>query len=447
MSSLLCTARTRFFMAAGLITALAACAEDDFVLPGEREDIRPPEVQLAASLAPLADPEGSRAIRLPAAAVNAEWAQSHGSAANRVAHPALSATPQLAWSANIGAGDSRKQRITADPVVGGGRIYTLDAKAQVSAVSPAGDVIWSRDVRPARDREEDATGGGLAYDNGTLYVSLGFGEVSALDAATGTVRWRQQLDATGSGSPLVLGDTLYLVAGDDTGWAIDTDDGRVVWRVTATPSVANVLGAPAPVLAGGLTVFAFGSGELIATFPKGGLRRWAASVAGQRMGVVTARYSDITGAPVAVGDTIYAGNHSGRLVAFDAGNGERIWTAREGALSPVWPAGDSVFAITDRNELIRLDASTGQIIWTSELPGYVRDRPRRRDEIVANHGPVLAGGRLIVTSNDGVMRAFSPENGSLLSTVEIPGGATTGPVIAGGTLYVVSTRGQLHAFR
>ena len=33
--------------------------------------------------------------------------------------------PQLAWSANIGAGDSRKQRITADPVVANGRVFTL----------------------------------------------------------------------------------------------------------------------------------------------------------------------------------------------------------------------------------------------------------------------------------------------------------------------------------
>ena len=162
---------------------------------------------------------------------------------------------------------------------------------------------------------------------------------------------------------------------------------------------------------------------------------------------MTARISDVTGAPVAVGETLYAGNHSGRLVAFNAGNGQRFWTAREGAVNPVWPAGDSIFAITDRNELIRFDAETGQIIWQIELPGYLKDRPRRRDAIFAHHGPVLAGGRLIVTSNDGLMRAFDPVDGSLLSTTEIPGGATTAPVFAGGVMYVVSTRGQLHAFR
>ena len=103
--------------------------------------------------------------------------------------------------------------------------------------------------------------------------------------------------------------------------------------------------------------------------------------------------------------------------------------------------------MSDRNELIRFDAETGAPIWRVELPGFVRDKPRRRAEIFAHYGPILAGGRLVVVSNDGLMRSFSPENGALVSTIEVPGGATTGPVVAGGTLYVVNTRGQLLAFR
>ena len=441
------TSRPRLVLMVLVAAVLAACAEEDLILPGKRENIRPDEVLAAANLVEQTEVEGSRPISLPAQSANSEWAQSHGTAAFRTAHPAFGSNPQLAWSNDIGEGDSRKLRITADPIVGGGRIYTLDANALVTATSPGGATVWTRDVRPERDSQGDATGGGMAYDNGTLYVSSGFGVITALDAATGTPRWEQRLEATGSGNPLVANGLVYLVAGDDTGWVINADSGRIAWRLNATPSVANVLGAPAPIIVDGLSVFAFGSGELIATFQTGGLRRWAASVAGQRLGRVTSRYSDVTGAPVAVGNTIYAGNHSGRIVAFDAANGARRWTAPEGALDPVWPAGDSIFAITDRNELMRLDAGSGLIIWRTQLPGFIQDRPKRRDEIVAHHGPVLAGGRVVIASNDGVLRFFSPQDGTLVGTAEVPGGATTAPVFAGGTLYVVSTRGQLVAFR
>lgn len=436
--------RRRLLLAAAVLAGLTACSEEEKILTGAREDIRDPELLRSA---PLTELEGSRPIRLAGVTNNASWEQDHGTPAFRIDNAALSGSPQLAWSTSIGEGDSRKLRITATPVVADGRIYTLDANARVTAVGPDGTTLWTRDVRPARDDEGDATGGGMSYADGTLYVSVGFGELTALNGADGTVRWSQQLDATGSGRPTVSGDLVYLVAGDDTAWAVHRDNGRIAWQVTGSPSISNVLGAPAPAIGSTYAYFAFGSGEIVAAFKRGGLRRWAVSVAGQRIGRAASRIGDVTGAPVLHNNTLYAGNHSGRIVAFDAESGDRIWTAQEGALNPVWPAGGSIFAVSDRNQLLRLDAGSGDIIWSVNLPGYTSKKPKKRGPIFAHYGPVLAGGRLVVVSSDGVMRSFDPENGALVGSVEIPDGATTAPAVAGGTLYVVSSRGELHAFR
>ncbi len=425
---------------------LSAC-EDDRILPGVREDLRS-ELDAEAGLASAdAVVNESRPISLPAQRTNANWPQNAGSPGLRAEHAALSRAPQRIWSAPIGEGDSRKFRITADPVVAQGRIYTLDAKSTVTATSTGGATLWQSNIRPARDSDKDATGGGIAYDDGRVYVSLGYGELAALDAATGAVIWTQQLDATGSGTPTVAGNLVYLVAGDDVGWAIEKATGRIVWQIISAGSVTNVLGAPAPAVTDTLAIFSFGSGQVVAVFRRGGLRRWDASVTGTRIGRAISGVSDITGSPVVRGNTVYVGNHTGRIVALDLANGERRWTATSGAISPVWPTGNAVFAITDTNELVRLDSATGNRVWAVDLPKYVKDKPKKRGEIFAHYGPVLAGGRLIVASNDGVLRSFDPVSGALLSTVEVPGGATTGPVVAGGVLYVVGTNGQLHAFR
>ncbi|MDC0656421.1 PQQ-binding-like beta-propeller repeat protein [Leisingera sp. SS27] len=418
---------------------LVACAEKEVILRGEREDIRP---DAAVEIV-----NQSRAISLPQQSANASWEQGHGAEAGRTAHPALAAAPQRIWSASIGSGDSRRQRITATPAVGGGLIYTLDSAAQVSAVSPQGQVLWQSEFVPAEDDEGQATGGGLAYADGVLYVSSGFGVLTALNAADGTLVWRQELDATGSGQPRISGGLVYLVAGDDTGWAVNAKDGRIAWQIDATPSPANVLGAPAPVVTSDLAVFAFGSGDLIATFRRGGLRRWSASVAGQRTGQTLSRISDVTGAPVVSGGRLYAGNNSGRTVAIDLESGDRLWTAREGAAGAAWPVGGSLFQVSDLNQLLRLDAGSGEVIWAVDLPGYLKDKPRKRGQIHVHHGPVVAGGQVVVASNDGLLRFFSPVDGSLARTVEVPGGATTAPVVAGRTLYVVSTKGDLLAYR
>ena len=68
-------------------------------------------------------------------------------------------------------------------------------------------------------------------------------------------------------------------------------------------------------------------------------------------------------------------------------------------------------------------------------------------EVFAHHGPILAGGRIIVASSDDLIRSFDPKSGALLGTTEITGGASTAPVVAGQTLYVVSRDGQLKAYR
>ncbi|HCR93653.1 MAG TPA: quinoprotein, partial [Oceanicaulis sp.] len=165
-------------MATAMAALLLGCAEPEEILRGAREDIH-------------ADRRGgvvenrSVAISLPRAVTNSSWQQSPGQPTTRTTHAALSAAPSLIWSTNIGAGDSRKQRITAAPVVGGGQIYTLDAASKVSAVSPSGAVLWQRNIEPASDEEGDATGGGIAYANGVVYVSSGFGVLSALNAKTG----------------------------------------------------------------------------------------------------------------------------------------------------------------------------------------------------------------------------------------------------------------------
>ncbi|MEP5154850.1 PQQ-binding-like beta-propeller repeat protein [Planktotalea sp.] len=438
---------SKLIMAGVAAAMLAGCTEQDTILPGKREDLRAPFGEISDDR--VRTENSVQNISLARQTSNSNWTHRIGSPATRTAHPALAAQlTGVQWSTAIGEGDSRRHRITADPVVADGRIFVMDAKSTVTAVSLGGEKLWSVDLTPARDQQNDAGGGGLAYGDGKLIVSSGFGKVRALDPASGAELWLQDLDAPATGTPSISRGLVYLVAGDNVAWAIDANSGRVEWQLDGSASdVSNVSGGPAPAVGDDLVIFAFGSGEMQAAFRKGGLRRWNATVAGQRRGVAASTVSDITGDPVIAGNTVFAGSHSGRIVAVNADSGARLWTAKDGALGPVWPAGGSIFAVSDRNELIRLDGETGTRIWGTKLPFFVKEDRRRRVEIVAHYGPVIAGGRVLVASNDGLIRSFDPASGAQLSAVEVPGGATTNPVVAGNTLYVVSSNGTLHAIR
>lgn len=433
--------RTGGCLAASTLFLVVSCGDQEIILPGERLDMR----EDAAVVQPTAD--RSAPLRLAAASLNRQWPQVGGSALHDPGHPALGRALGRMWSNDIGAGNDRKRRLTADPVTDGARIYTLDSRARVTAFGLGGEALWSRDLTPPADRPDDTSGGGLAVEGGTLFVSTAFGEVHALDAASGTTRWSQDLDAAATGAPAVADGVVHVVSRNATGWAFDSANGRVLWQVLGAPSDRGIAGGPAPALTASLAIYPFSSAQMIAATRVDGRLVWSAIVGGRRLGRAFSRVSDLTGDPVIQGNVVYAGNHAGRSAAFDLATGQQIWSAEGGAMSPVTVAGGSVFLISDENRLLRLDAATGAEIWSNPLPFFTRERPSRRKGTHAHFGPLLAGGRLLVASDDGNLRQFDPQSGRLVGALSLGAPAARNPVVAGGVLYIVTADGRLHAWR
>ena len=437
-----------------LISATLAACEKDVILQGERFPVRAPldaSVAIEGEPAPLAAallPENTSVpIAVGAAQALADWSHRGGNARHSAPNARLSAAPQLVFSVNIGAGNSKRQRVAASPVVSGGRVFAMDSGARLTAVSTSGAAQWSVDLTADFDRGGDVSGGGLATQGGRVFATTGFGELVALDAATGAVAWRQRLDAPLTGAPAVDGNAVYAVGRDGSAAALAVDTGRILWQVPGTPSASGMIGASSPAIGDGEVYFPFASGEIAAVAKDGGERTWGAAVAGKRLGRAYAVVGDITGDPVISGGVIYAGTAAGRTVAIDAATGMRLWTANEGALNPPLVVGGSVFVVNDEARLVRLDGGTGAVIWSVEMPYFTNDKAKKRKGIFAHYGPVLAGGRIVVASSDGALRLFDPTNGAMVASVDIPGGAASAPALALGLLFVVGGRGQLHAFR
>ena len=438
--------------AVALVSGVAACAPD-VILPGERFDLRTdlsasvPTEENPSPVAPPGQPENlSVPISLPGAQSLSGWPQRGGSVRHDSPHGGLSATPALAWAVDLGAANSRQNRIAAAPVVSDGRIFALDARAGLSAVSTAGALLWQADLTPEFDTNSDLSGGGLAVDGATVYATTGYGELIAADTATGAIRWRQRLQSVVTGAPLVSGGAVYVAARDGTTWAVSARDGRVLWSDVGNGAATGLIGSAAPALSGSSVIFPLSSGEILA-FGLDGTPAWSAAVTGERPGRAYSNLSELSGDPVVVGDTIYVGSASGTTAALDLATGGRVWTAAHGALGAPLVAGGSVFVVDDASQLVRLDASTGDTIWAVGMPNFVNEEPKKRKGVFAHFGPVLAGGRIAVASGDGILRLFSATDGTLVATAEIPGGAAAPPALAGGAMFIVTTRGQLLAFR
>lgn len=409
-------------------------------LPGERLSV----LSLQQRLEPdprIADVD----VRLPRPFVNQAWPQAGGSAANAMYHLALGDAPRQVWRANIGAGSRSDRRITAAPVASTDAVFALDAEGQVTAVAAGnGNRLWRASVVP-KGEDPGAFGGGLAYSGGRLYVSTGYGEVIALNAANGREEWRQKLGIPIRGAPTVFASRIFVIAIDNQLFALAADDGRTLWNHVGIAETAGLMGSANPVASGDLVVAPFSSGELTALRIDNGRPVWSDSLA--RAGRVAALgdLSDVNGRPVIDRGTVFAVGFGGRMVATDLVSGNRIWSQNIAGTESPWIGGDFLFLITAEQEILAVSRDDGSIRWVTELPRY--ERPDRRDRPIKWSGPVLASDRLIVVSSAGDALAVSPYTGETLGNLRLPDKALVQPILANETLYVLTDGGDLVAYR
>ena len=423
---------------------LAACSafeDEDPPLPGDRIPVRQtPETRLAppellAEAAPLG----------PARALS-DWTQTNGAASRAPGHIAGPAGLSEAWRADAGRGSDSEAMITAGPVVADGLIYTLDAGAVVTAFDAgSGAQVWRTSVAPEGEDPEDGFGGGLAWMEGRLFAATGFGEVTALGARDGAELWRRDLGAPMRAAPAAADGRVVVVTRDNAGFALDAETGAILWRVQGVPGAAGLLGGASPAIGGPVAVLPFASGELVAVTAASGRRLWSDSLTGGRRGLAMTDVADISGDPVVAGVAVVAANATGAMVAIDGRSGRRGWRRELASENPVWAVAASVFTVDRNARLHRLTAATGETMWAVDLPAY--EDPEDREGVISYGGPVVADGRVYLTSSDDALLVFDAGTGEEITRAALPGGSVTGPAIAGGTLYVLSDDGVLHAFR
>jgi outer membrane protein assembly factor BamB len=422
----------------GLITlpVLLGCSDDE-VLEGERVRLR-----VAATPVQVA----TESVPLPPAQPNAEWTQTNGGPTHNLGHLAGPVGLSRAWTADAGRGSSNEGAITSAPIVVGGTVYTLDAAATLSAFSAtSGARSWQVSLAPEGERGNEGFGGGLAAEGDTVYATTGFGEVLAVSAASGDIKWRESFGAPFRAAPAVSQGLVVAVTRDNRAVALSGATGDLRWRLQGASSDAGTLGGASPAIIRRLVILPYASGELVGVDGRRARRIWSAVLSGGHKGLARSAITDISGDPVVIEPLVIAANQSGRMIAVDGRNGQRVWTRNVGSAAPLWAAGETIFLVSDDAQLMRIAARDGRTIWSVQLPAY-KD-PDDRDNAISYSGPVLVNGRLLLTDSLGNLLAFDAQTGSTERGARVEGGSVTGPVVAGGTVYVLSDSGKLHAFR
>jgi outer membrane protein assembly factor BamB len=341
--------------------------------------------------------------------------------------------------------------------------YSPDRNAVLAA--PDLHASWNFDAK-------SQINGGLALVNGSLIVETFGKEVLALDARTGTPRWRAQgfknilmttpivangLVYVGTGANPMLdkgwnlmlrmqyrGKQLSGVPGGDEVAALDLSTGRARWRYHTVGE-----NMPSPAYYRGRLVFANGDWHAYALRSDNGAVLWKTPLNGySRMSNAA-----LIGNAAVMGICGNGGIHTSSTVAIDADTGKVRWEAPYGHCdgSPavgegkvfvegIEPGAGSNFG---RNRIAALDAKTGKPVWTYVSPTYGVATSVGSSEGSAA-GMYYDGTYYEALPLDNRFVAFDARTGRIRWQMHTSGPVKMSSVVANGTLYFGDTTGVLY---
>jgi len=412
------------------ISDLNPFAKTKVALPGKRVAVMKKTDSLTDNIAPANQP-----IILPPQRANHDWSQPGGVASNAPGHLALVGAGKKAWSSNAGTGSSSDGKLTASPIASGGRIFTLDAEGQVYAFSSSnGARIWRTSLVPKNEDEEEGYGGGLAADNGHLYVATGFGTLVSLDPQTGKILWHKSLETPIRSSPTAAQGKIFVVTTDGRFFCLSGVDGTELWNYRGLSERASLLSNTSPAVSGDTVVVPYPSGDVIAINIATGRPQWRESVARSRSRASSLASLNDFARPVIADGVVYAVGHSGRMIATSQKTGKRLWSQSVSGTQQPWVAGENVYVVDKGGRLMALSRKSGDVLWVAKLPGGK-----------TWSGPVLAGGQLWLASSKGNLASVDATTGRVTQTRDLGDPVYIAPIVADGRMYVLTDSADLVA--
>lgn len=265
--------------------------------------------------------------------------------------------------------------------------------------------------------------------NGAVYFGSGDGNIYALDALTGVLKWKFHTGDVVHASPAIVDGKLYIGSWDSFFYALDAATGKELWRFKTgeDPDIHNQVGIQSSAaVANGLVYFGCRDSNLYALDAATGQKRWVFNNKGSWV---------ITSPVVQEGKLYFATSDTALLHILDAQTGAPV-----DSLQFHWPifsspsiAGATLYLAGQDGKLVAIDLTSRKPAWVFQSEGSRTNlaalskgdgRPDYAAAFRSNfYDDLLVGvGKLHTT-------------GTFLSS----------PVISGGVVYIGSADGNLYA--
>jgi outer membrane protein assembly factor BamB len=339
-------------------------------------------------------------------------------------------------------------RITSSPAVSAGIVYFGSYDSYFYAVDAAtGQLKWKfhtagerrfsanhlHGAEPAAEIMPDPFDFYLSSPvvwNGAVYFGSGDSNIYALDALSGTLKWKFKTGNVVHASPAIADGTLYVGSWDSYFYALDAATGAEKWhfKTGEDPDIHNQVGIQSSAaVAGGVVYFGCRDSKFYAVDAATGKERWSFSNKGSWV---------IASPAVLDGKVYFATSDTGLFHALDAKSGAPIFSLD----FKHWPmfsspaiAGDTAYIGPHQGKLYAINLKTQKLSWTFETEGSRKN------------GAVYTKSDGTPNSEAAFTDFFYDDMISGVQKMMSVGAILSSPIVAGDSIFFGSTDGNLYA--
>jgi len=339
-------------------------------------------------------------------------------------------------------------RVASSPAVSNGIVFFLSYDNNFYAVDAAtGALKWKfatagerrfiakhlHGIEPASEPVPDPFDFYLSspvLENGLVYFGSGDSNVYALDAASGSLKWKFKTGDVVHSSPAIANGTFFIGSWDTFLYALDASTGAEKWRFKTGEDheIFNQTGIQAsPAVADGVVYFGCRDSNFYALDANSGKQLWLFSNKGSWV---------INSAAIQNGQVYFATSDTGLFHALDAKSGALLYTLDFNH----WPmfsspaiAGNMLYLGSHQGRLLAIDLSAKKLDWYFET------------DAAKQNGPALTNAKGAPNYEAAFADNFFDDIVVGLHKMLTNGAVLGSPTVAGDTILFGSSDGNLYA--
>ena len=236
-------------------------------------------------------------------------------------------------------------------------------------------------------------------------------------------------------APLNAGDTLYAASAEGEIWAVDPENGAVIWYQDLDEDISAGVGGDQDNL-----YLVTRDAQLKALSRQDGTERWEQPLPNEALA-----------SPQSNGSLVVVQTIDGKVLAFNTNGGEKAWQydsnvpvlSMRAAASPLVGA-DLVLAALANGKLMALSTESGQPVWQYEV-GQPQGRTELERLVDVAGEPLILESAAMVVGYQGKLALVDLQSGQeIWSRKE---SSLQSPMIGNGNIFIAGANGDITAYR